>query len=99
MGLIQCNETGKRKDVYAHKSCVEPSYLQEGDYVGFNIHWNKLGDPQAQLDAPFWKLVGPPDRWPPKPPYFGPYVGFIRKVLPNGCGFIECPEVTAKYGQ
>lgn len=93
--LIHCPETGRRKDVYAHKTLVDPEWLNDGEFVAFKVHWNKSGDPQAQLDAPFWKLAG--GRQQQRPPPFGNYIGVVRKILLNGCGFIDSPKCTAEF--
>jgi len=91
--MVQCPDWGGRQDVYVHRSVAEPSALEEGDTVAFQIHVNKRGQPQAS--APFWKKVG----WTPKgkPLCFGEHQGLIARILPNGCAFLDCKEIRDVY--
>jgi len=91
--MVHCPGWGRRQEVYVHKSVAEPSALEEGDLVAFQIHVNKRGQPQAS--APFWKKVG----WSPrgKPVDFGKYQGLVARILPNGCAFLDCREISEAY--
>jgi len=93
--MVRCLDWSENQDVYVHKSVAEPGAIDTGDIVAFQIHVNAKGQPQAS--APFWKQVG----WRPKnkPVRFGKYQGLVARLLPHGCSFLECKEVTECYGR
>eukprot|EP00913_Durusdinium_trenchii_P009991 g9377.t1 len=90
--MIQCPETGLSQDVYVHCSIASPQAFALGDFVAFTFNMGAKG-PQAEN---IFKLVGflPPG----KPPHFPENRGSISRILPNGNGFIQCPEISTAYG-
>lgn len=91
--MIQCPETGLSQDVYVHCSIASPQAFALGDFVAFTFNMGAKG-PQAEN---IFKLVGflPPG----KPPHFPENRGSISRILPNGNGFIQCPEISTAYGR
>lgn len=91
--LFECPDSGHNDDIYVPKHIVSPLWLAEGDSVLFDFHINEKGKPH--VSAPVWKLVGrrPADQT------IGilDYVGVLRRNV-KGNGFVECDEVTNKYG-
>merc|ERR1719436_1261017 len=93
--MITCTSTGSTKDVFMHRNVVDPVSIEEGDIVGFTVHWSKDDRPQAS--TPVWKLVGAGQS--NRGPEFGQFQGVICKIMANGCGFVECPAAQIMYGR
>merc|ERR1712032_380642 len=92
--MIACPDSGYENDVYAHKSVVAPEMLELGDVLAFPLHVNARGMPQAS--SPIFKAVGRDHE--SEAAEFGQFLGQVDRILPNGNGFMKCPQVEAAFG-
>jgi len=92
--MVACAGSGFDHDIYVHDTVVQTEALTAGDVVAFKVTVNGLGLPQAA--TPLWKLVGPSGS--SETEGFGDFQGKVGLVLPNGCAFVECMEVSTAYG-
>lgn len=92
--MISCPDSGLEADVYIHRTIASPENFAVRDVVAFTFHMSEKGQPQADV---VFRLSG----FVPagKTASFPPNMGTVTRVLPNGSGFIDCPEVSGVYGK
>ncbi|CAJ1409209.1 unnamed protein product [Effrenium voratum] len=91
--LIACPETGYDADVYVPHTVASPQAFEVGDAVAFTFTLNLRGLPQALC---IYKMVGFASG---NLPHFPAHQGRLSRLLPNGSGFVDCPEASAAYGR
>lgn len=94
-GLVECPDAGFNKDVHVNKKVAALEALSAGDVVAFSVQCSPTGVPQAS--APIWKLAGSLPQGDSIQP--GKFIGKVKNLAENGCGFVMCPEVTATHGR
>lgn len=86
--VAQCTDPSLNgEDVNIVPGSVENGMLSPGDTVCFRCTLGDDGRPQAV--PPVWQLVGLSSG----EPNLGDYVGRVARIIPNGSGFVECPEL------
>jgi len=92
--MISCPDSGFEADVYIHSAIASPENFAVRDVVAFTFHMNEKGQPRADV---VFRLSG----FVPagKTASFPPNMGTVTRVLGNGSGFIDCPEVSEVYGK
>eukprot|EP00747_Dinoflagellata_sp_TGD_P103279 gnl/TRDRNA2_/TRDRNA2_168912_c0_seq4.p1 gnl/TRDRNA2_/TRDRNA2_168912_c0~~gnl/TRDRNA2_/TRDRNA2_168912_c0_seq4.p1 ORF type:complete len:360 (+),score=50.51 gnl/TRDRNA2_/TRDRNA2_168912_c0_seq4:89-1168(+) len=87
------NETGLQ--IFVPATAAQPEMIKETDLLAFKLRGDTGGIPVA--DVPVWKVVGnSPGVYGPFG--FGDHEGFIKKILPDGTGFVEDAAVRQAYG-
>mmetsp|Transcript_8523 Transcript_8523/g.20225 ORF Transcript_8523/g.20225 Transcript_8523/m.20225 type:complete len:630 (+) Transcript_8523:51-1940(+) len=92
--MIACPDSGFDADVYIHATTASPEAFLVNDVVAFTFHMNDKGQPRADT---IFKLVGhlPQGR----SPSFPENQGSVSRILGNGSGFMDCPELSSVYGK
>merc|ERR1719473_1564248 len=82
------------RDTYAHQRVVEAAQLQVGETVGFELHVNKQGMPQAS--SPIFKVIGAKN----SPVKFAQAVGVLQAPdTEKGHSFVDCPMTKLSCGR
>jgi len=93
--MVSCPDSGYDRDVFVHKTTAHPKYLEKDAIVAFKIHLSPKGMPQAS--GAFWILVGRHSR--SRLPEFAEHQGIIRRIKSNGNAFVDCPDLSERYGR
>jgi len=93
--LAVTDPANESETIYVHNTVCNPGVLGEGQPVGFRVHMNSKGQPQAS--KPMFRLVG--DVREGAPVKWGSYTGCVKgpKFMPNGSGFIACGPVRMQH--